>query len=480
MWYEGGRSYARLTLDLTWVVLSAFIALVIRDNFVIYVPKLQGILLYALFCVVSAAIVFSAAQLHRTLWRYISLVDVLRLAGAVTITLLLALLVAFVFNRLEGVARSLPVIQWFVIFAGMVGSRIAVRLLSERRRRKHRPFDEAVEPTEHLLIVGVNDLTELYMRAVAEFAPARFVIVGLLYHGAALRGRTMRKHKVLGGPEEVQQVLAELDLHGVTVDRIVVTQPFEELSGNVQEALRAVERSSAIKVDLLIESLGLRGEKLSGAWDAPSAVPETKETEPPPAVEKNEHVAPGRYHHLKRVMDAIAAICIVLALAPVLALVALLVAIDVGFPIVFWQKRPGRHGHPFKLYKFRTMGGGHDAEGNRIPDEFRSSSIGRFLRRSWLDELPQLYNILVGEMSFVGPRPLLPIDQPKSQTSRLLVRPGLTGWAQINGGRGILLEDRAALDIGYIQNASLWLDIRILLRTLKMVILGGGGGEWQE
>ncbi len=98
-------------------------------------------------------------------------------------------------------------------------------------------------------------------------------------------------------------------------------------------------------------------------------------------------------------------------------------------------------------------------EGNRIPDELRSSRIGRFLRRSRLDELPQLYNILVGEMSFVGPRPLLPVDQPLGRHSRLLVRPGLTGWAQINGGREIPAEDKAVLDIWYIMNASIWLDI---------------------
>jgi lipopolysaccharide/colanic/teichoic acid biosynthesis glycosyltransferase len=195
------------------------------------------------------------------------------------------------------------------------------------------------------------------------------------------------------------------------------------------------------------------------------------ETEP---LMENEYVSPGRYHHLKRVIDATVALFMVVVLAPVLALGALLVAIDVGLPLVFWQRRPGRYGHPFKLFKFRTMRGAHDAEGNRIPDELRSSSIGRFLRRSWLDELPQLHNILVGEMSFVGPRPLLPVDQPKWQTSRLLVRPGLTGWAQINGGRDISSDHKAALDVWYIMNASLWLDIKILLRTLGIMISGGG------
>jgi lipopolysaccharide/colanic/teichoic acid biosynthesis glycosyltransferase len=114
----------------------------------------------------------------------------------------------------------------------------------------------------------------------------------------------------------------------------------------------------------------------------------------------------------------------------------------------------------------------HDVNRNRISEQLRSSSNGNLLRRSRLDELPQLYNILLGEMSFVGPRPLLPVDQPQWQNSRLVVRPGLTGWAQINGGRDISPEDKAALDIWYIVNASLWLNISILLRTIAMLVVG--------
>jgi lipopolysaccharide/colanic/teichoic acid biosynthesis glycosyltransferase len=391
----------------------------------------------------------------------------------VTIALLLALLGDFILNRLEGVARSLPVIQWFLLITAMVGSRIAVRLMGERKGRQRGKLEKSPRPTQHVLVVGVNDLTELYLRSVTEFAPASFVIVGILAPESKLHGRLLRMHKVLGGPDDVRQILAQLDIHGVTVDRIVVTEPFELLSRNAQEALRAVETSSAIKVDWLIESLGLRGGGVPDGLDALKAVSEMKKTVRPPAKEKDEYISPSGYHHVKRVIDATAALFMVTVLAPVLALGALLVAIDVGFPLVFWQQRPGRYGHPFKLFKFRTMRGAHDAEGNRIPDELRSSKIGHLLRRSWLDELPQLYNILLGEMSFVGPRPLLPLDQPTWQTSRLLVRPGLTGWAQINGGRAISSEDKAALDVWYIINASLWLDIRILLRTLGIMISGG-------
>ena len=155
-----------------------------------------------------------------------------------------------------------------------------------------------------------------------------------------------------------------------------------------------------------------------------------------------------------------------------IVVVAALVAIDVGFPIVFWQKRPGKFGRPFKLFKFCTMRPAHDRAGARISDEKRSSIVGRFLRRSRLDEIPQLYNILTGEMSFVGPRPLLPSDQPTETTARLLVRPGLTGMAQVFGARDISPEDKNALDIWYVRHASLWLDAKILVRTPLVMLRG--------
>jgi lipopolysaccharide/colanic/teichoic acid biosynthesis glycosyltransferase len=145
---------------------------------------------------------------------------------------------------------------------------------------------------------------------------------------------------------------------------------------------------------------------------------------------------------------------------------------DVGLPLVFWQQRPGVKGRPFKLYKFRTMADAYGSEAQRKSDNARVSAIGDFLRRSRLDELPQLLNILKGEMSFVGPRPLLPVDQPGDSRFRLLMRPGLTGWAQIKGGRRISPADKAALDVWYVRNVSLTLDLKIILGTVPILIFG--------
>src|SRR5262249_3669200 len=130
-------------------------------------------------------------------------------------------------------------------------------------------------------------------------------------------------------------------------------------------------------------------------------------------------------------------------------------------------------GRPFRLYKFRTMRAAHDSEGLRLSDSERVSKVGNALRRLRFDELPQLYNILRGEMSFVGPRPLLPRDQSAATRARLLVRPGLSGWAQVVGGRNITPVEKAALDVWYVCHASLVLDIEIVLRTIPLIF----GGE---
>jgi lipopolysaccharide/colanic/teichoic acid biosynthesis glycosyltransferase len=182
--------------------------------------------------------------------------------------------------------------------------------------------------------------------------------------------------------------------------------------------------------------------------------------------------ASNRYDLLKRLIDILGAAALVVVLSPVLLLVAVIVVLDVGFPIVFWQMRPGRYGYPFKVYKFRTMRGAHTPDGSRVADPERTSRFGRLLRRYRLDELPQLLNVLVGDMSFVGPRPLLAADINSDAGTRLSVRPGVTGWAQVNGGRELSSDEKAALDVWYVRHRSLALDLRILFRTLSVLQRG--------
>jgi lipopolysaccharide/colanic/teichoic acid biosynthesis glycosyltransferase len=463
------RKAALLLIDLSWVALSPFLAVVLRDNFVIYPDRLDDLAAYSAILVIVSAVTFLSAGLNKTLWQYTSLSDVLRVIGAVTIALLLSLFMGFVLNRLEGVARSLPVIQWLLLVSALIGVRVGARVWSEQRRRGD--STKVHSAVQHTLIVGVNQLTELYLRSIAEYAADSVHIVGILSERRHLHGRLLRQQKVLGRPEDLPKVMVDLEVHGVTIARIAVMQTFDQLSRPVGEALLAVERSSCVKVDWLVERLGLTHAPSDETPLAPSIL-ETCRVLGRQAVQETRSSSLRRYGYVKRLFDILAALLLGLALGPLFLIIGLLVVADVGFPLVFWQLRPGRTGRLFKLFKFRTMCPAHDAQGNRIADNGRSSKVGRLLRRTGLDELPQLYNILIGEMSFVGPRPLLPVDQPVEKSMRLLVRPGLTGLAQIYGGRDILPEEKNALDIWYIQNASPWLDIRILLRTLIVIMRG--------
>jgi lipopolysaccharide/colanic/teichoic acid biosynthesis glycosyltransferase len=163
--------------------------------------------------------------------------------------------------------------------------------------------------------------------------------------------------------------------------------------------------------------------------------------------------------------------------SPLAVIVALLVLLDVGHPVVFWQHRLGRFGRPLHIYKFRTMQALFNRKGHPVPDSERLSSIGQFLRASRLDEIPQLWNILTGEMSVVGPRPLLPIDQPNTYSTRLEVRPGLTGLAQISGGKLLSIEEKDAFDEHYVRHCSIFLDFTILARTLWVMLRGDTRNE---
>jgi lipopolysaccharide/colanic/teichoic acid biosynthesis glycosyltransferase len=175
---------------------------------------------------------------------------------------------------------------------------------------------------------------------------------------------------------------------------------------------------------------------------------------------------------IKVIGDRMMAALLLILFSPILIVVAIIVRIRMGSPIVFTQARPGKNGQIFTVYKFRTMTGDCDAAGNLLSDEARLIPLGQFFRKASLDELPQLWNVLVGDMSFVGPRPLLvkylELYSPE-QARRHDVLPGITGWAQVNGRNTLTWDEKFRLDLWYVDNWSLWLDFKILLLTVKKV-----------
>ena len=179
----------------------------------------------------------------------------------------------------------------------------------------------------------------------------------------------------------------------------------------------------------------------------------------------------------KRIADVVVSLAGIVVLSPVMVAIGIAIGLKMGWPPLFTQERPGLKGETFRIYKFRTMSNATDAAGAPLPDEARLTPLGKFLRRTSLDELPELFNVLMGDMSLVGPRPLLPEYIPHytaEQRRRHELRPGITGWSQINGRNATTWEDRFKLDVWYVDNLSLWLDFKIILKTFWIAITGEG------
>ena len=467
--------YKILALDVGLVCLATMSSLILRENFELSLDHLVAFLPYIAATVIFSACVFVAVGLDRSVWRFSGRGDYLRLIAASFIIVASAAITAFVYNRLEGVARSLPILQFLVCVVFLIGARALHKISHDmRRQRKVLPVFLQLSDSSHqsnVLIVGISRLTKVYLQAIDEFAPGRIRIAGLLGHADRHVGRLVATHPVIGVPSEIDHILNGLNVHGVAIDQIVVASSFGSLPAEDREALLDVERSRGIPLRFLTEELGLPGvgvrqdDRMRQSAQAPELSFQIQSSE-------LESIARRRYWIFKRATDVIGALVLLILVAPFMAIAALLAALSIGSPVLFWQQRPGLGGRPFRLYKFRTMRAGHAPDGRRLSDAERVSYIGNLMRRFRLDELPQLFNILRGDMCFIGPRPLLPRDQSDAHRARLLVRPGLTGWAQVVGGRDISPEDKAALDIWYVKNASFLLDLQICARTAFMLIFG--------
>ena len=184
------------------------------------------------------------------------------------------------------------------------------------------------------------------------------------------------------------------------------------------------------------------------------------------------------YNFTKRLVDFFVAFCVLIVLAPLLLIIAIILCFaNNGKCLFFLQERPGWHGKIFKVIKFKTMTDERDAEGNLLPDDKRLTKVGKFVRSTSIDELPQLINVLKGDMSFIGPRPLLPQYLPlynKEQARRHEVRPGVTGWAQVNGRNAISWVRKFELDVWYVDHCSFFLDLKIFFLTIKKVFVREG------
>jgi lipopolysaccharide/colanic/teichoic acid biosynthesis glycosyltransferase len=468
------RRLSLFLIDFVLVLAASVFALMLRENLNVSLDRLAEFLPYLAMTAAMVLALWPAAGLDRSVWRFSSHTDYVRVTAAMAATVVGAAALAFAYNRLDGVARSLPPLQFLTGTAFLTGARAIYRLSHQiRHHRKASPGLLQVAPenrVQTVLIVGISRLAETYLQAIAELAPHSIRVAGFISLADRHAGWLVANYPVLGVPEDLAGILDRLDVHGIEIDRIVVATPLPALSAKARDALFYAGRSRNIAIHVLAESLGLEISGHQPLLDKGSTASEDLRFEI--SADNLNLIGRRLYWIFKRVMDSLAAFVLLVALCPLLVLITAAVASTLGSPAFFWQQRPGLGGRPFRLYKFRTMKAAHGHDGQLLADSDRVSSLGSFLRRVRLDELLQLFNILRGDMSFVGPRPLLPKDQSSAYNARLLVRPGLTGWAQVVGGRHITPEDKAALDVWYVRHASLALDIGIALRTIPVVLFG--------
>lgn len=397
-------------------------------------------------------------RLGQILPHFLSRRDVMQILKMAATASAFTAVIAFSFWRLELIPRSAPILHFIVLVALLGGWRGLIGAFERRRQSAVQPGQRA--PQVSMLIVGVGATASLFIRLLKSLNDVRPHIVGLLDDDVRLHGRSVDGHVILGGVERFDAVVTELASHGVFLQRVLIAHLDPAQQAAARAALEGPCAERGIALEALSERLGLPsfdGDAVDDSARATYALSQTRAQ---------------KYLSFRRYADAIAALGAIVALSPVIALVALAIRVRLGAPVTFWQQRVGVHGEPIVVHKFRTFAPAVDAIGRPLSDGERSSRLGRFLRACRLDELPQLFDVLRGRMSLIGPRPLLPVDLADDCSARLSVVPGLTGWAQVHGGKAISADEKNALDEWYVYHASLALDLRIVWATLRIVFKG--------
>lgn len=456
------RNVTRLRVtpgDALWVVAAPFMALAIRDPRLIALSVIDDLtsppFMFAIIAIAAGFVSVLATRLSDGLGRHFSVHDLVAIAFAVSISVALTSVSMFTVTRLDGVPRSTPLIYAMVLGGGLVLSRALQRAIA------FRPVDHANVVTPELLrnivIVGADRFASGAIKLLSSQEPQTARVIALLDDRPDMQGRALGGVKIAGTAQHLELLLEEYKIHGIEIDQVLVSDDSAGASEVEQEELARVCQRMEVEFATLAEAFNLRPKVVLTA---------ARSTERPVSFQ------PSAYFDIKRVIDVLAAVLLLALLALPSIIVAVLILTDVGSPVLFWQERVGRNGRRFLLYKFRTYRAPFNWRGESVSEEERLSRIGRFIRKTRLDEIPQLLNILVGDMSLIGPRPLLPRDQPKDPTIRLLVRPGITGWAQVNGGNLVTPEEKDALDSWYVRHASPMVDLKIIAHTLIIASVG--------
>lgn len=456
------RNRFRLRLapfDALWIVLSPVLALALRDPRLVQLGDLEDLssppfqfVAIAIFAGLVAALAF---RLSEGMSRFFSVHDVTAICGAVLSSVAITSVFMFTFTRLDGIPRSTPAIYAMVLGAGLIIARAFHRVVIAETPVE--AMNLRPDRLRNIVVVGADRFSSAAIKLLACQKPSTARVVAVLDERPKLIGRSISGVRVAGSIHDLEGILDEYAIHGVEIDQVLHSA--EAVSPDALIVLEEACTAREIEFRSIADAFNLTAAVGAGA------APPARRSEPVKA-------AIPAYFGVKRVVDVFASLALLIALAPVALIVAALVLVDVGTPLLFWQERIGRNGRRFLLYKFRTYRAPFDWRGEPVDEADRLSSIGRFIRATRLDEIPQLLNILVGDMGLIGPRPLLPKDQPCDPTIRLMARRGITGWAQVNGGNFVTPEEKDALDSWYIRHASIWIDLKIIAHTLIIVVTG--------
>jgi len=457
------RAYFRVrvsALDACFALLSPLLALAVRDAAVLSAVSYSlNFYFYWACCTIFSLLAFSIFRLEHKGLRYFSVDDIFDIAKAVVVAELLTAATLFLFTRLDGIPRSTLFIHALILATALVAARTIANFEHAQKAAIRHP-----SKTKYVVVIGSNYLSSAFIKWLEtnEIEPKQ--VMAILDDRKEVMGQKISGVQVLGNPLQLKQTVEEFSVHGVKVDEVIVSNGENQLTKPVLAELQRICRQKEIELTFLPQLFHSTFRQVADSNNEPAGLQQA------PAFPISS------YFEVKRVLDFVFALLFTALLSPAFICVSVLVALDVGTPLVFWQRRLGQGGRGFQIYKFRTMQSPFDRLGESLPERRRLSAIGHLLRKTGLDELPQLLNVLVGEMSLVGPRPLMPEDQPANPTIRLMVRPGITGWAQVNGGKQITNEEKGDRDEWYIRHASPWLDLRILLLTCRYVFVGNRAG----
>jgi lipopolysaccharide/colanic/teichoic acid biosynthesis glycosyltransferase len=438
---------------LLWALTTPVFALYLSNAQAIANHDWSAVGQFWLISVAFSLLAFFAFRLQDGMNRNFSVQEVIDIVEAVLFIELMTLGLIFTLTRLDGIPRSTPLIHGVLLVTGLIATRIVVRIVSAGDNE----LPDYHHSKDNIILIGANRVAASFIQLLRAYAPRRQPVIALLDADSTMIGRAVGGVQVLAAPEELEAIVSEFAVHGVNTQRVIIAGEADLLSPATLREIEKFCEKRQIGLSFLPRMMGLTElhEPVSVATSL---------------VEERPSFLRPSFVRLKRGIDIVGSLALMILLSPILITASILVLFNVGRPILFWQERLGWNGRSFLIYKFRTLGAPFDSDGNPTFSARQPSAIGRLLRATRIDELPQLMNVLLGDMSLIGPRPLLPEDQPSNKAIRLLVRPGITGWAQVNGGKLISKEEKEKLDEWYVRNASLGVDIRIALMTFKTLL----------